>query len=68
VRVARQDAPAQPGNLILARFDHQAQQIVSIGQSAQLAEAQRLVLARASAQVVPDGIVELAASRVLTRL
>jgi hypothetical protein len=62
------DLPVERLDLVLARFDHQPDQIIGIGQAPQFREAGALVLARLEAQVETHRIVELPAGRVRRRL
>jgi hypothetical protein len=60
----RPDAPALALHLVLARLDDEAKQIVSVGERAQLVEADRLVAARPGDEVVAGRKVEAAAGDV----
>src|SRR6185437_6756563 len=60
-RWALADMPGQALDLILARLDDAAQQVVAVGKSAQLGKAGRLVIARRDREVEAEGIVELPA-------
>src|SRR5690348_5385067 len=67
-KLAAPDRPAQPLDLILARLDDGAQQVVAVGERAQLREADRLVAARRDREIVAEGIVELASAGIGRRL
>ncbi len=48
----RTDRPAQPLDLVLARLDHQPQQIIGLGQRAQIGEGERLIGAGRDIEIV----------------
>ena len=65
--MTRPDAPTLALHLVLARLDDEAQEIVGVGEGAQLVKADRLVGARPGIEIVAGRKVEAAAGDIRRR-